>query len=428
MTVDTSSEAGSLAVLEAHLRRLGTEECASLVADLWRERGYQVTRSDTSVTAVDGARTTTIHVGEHPQRGTPDILVTRDGRPGHTAARVLDTAALAERLWYAIDRSAARELCRRHFGATPGELRLPPTVRIRRQLSNPPSRAVFAVSVCILAILVTGVAAVGFTDASGTAPSADAEPTLQSPTTVTEAPPGQTPPPGVTTRSVDDLNTLAAAHQRATTDRSLTVWIDTTSTTFEGGTWRRERVDTDVATDGERYEIRVSEGPRSDRQPVWTLYHDGNRSIIRDGTGQNASFRRYPTGERAVRSYIEVPTPRRVAGQLVIKYLSTPTTNVTRVDIRRGGPAYRIAGSGQPRSSQLEGVSNYTVTATVTPEGFVTSLNASYTVVRNGTSFRASYQVRYGRLNRTTVTAPEWYERRVLSQKAITPGSRLSVA
>jgi hypothetical protein len=105
----------------------------------------------------------------------------------------------------------------------------------------------------------------------------------------------------------------------------------------------------------------------------------------------------------------------------VTKYLSTPTTNVTRVARHRGDPTYRIVGTGQPRSSQLEEVSNYTVTATVTPEGLVTSLNASYTVVRNGTRFRASYQVRYGRLDSTTVTPPEWYERQVSSQEAGTP-------
>ncbi|MFC7134472.1 hypothetical protein [Salinibaculum marinum] len=395
------------AVVEAHLRRLDPGACAALVADLWAERGYDAVREGTVVTATRSGETLAIRVGgRRGDAAEADVLVSLDGSgTAPEGVRVLDAADLTERLWYAVDRSVARELCERHLGAPPADLRPPLGMRVRHHLSSGPSPAVAALAL-VAVVAVVGAVAVGMPGGSDVAaPPGSGAPAADD---VTRTPWEARLPPGITSEGIEDLDVLAAAHRRAAADRPLTIWVDREEPTYDDG-WRLTTLDFDLRSNGEEYTVAVSEGPRDNRTRLGTLYHDGTNSYVKVANRGEPSYRQLSPSEQERGT---VPTPPRLSLELVTKYLSTPTTEMTGTVERDGRTLYRLVGTGQPASRSLDGVENYTVTAEVGTDGLVYNLRASYDIVENERRYRKTDEVTYARLDATTVTAPAWYERR----------------
>lgn len=82
------------------------------------------------------------------------------------------------------------------------------------------------------------------------------------------------------------------------------------------------------------------------------------------------------------------------------------TVSTVRLD---GRPHYLVVGRNWPDFTG-ETVHNGTVTAVVSPEGFVRSLEAVYTVRSVGQPRRVRYGFTYEQVDNTTVEAPDWYD------------------
>jgi hypothetical protein len=390
-----------LALVEAHLRRLDDEACAAFVADLWAARGYETTRDGTQVTASRSDNSLTIRVGG----GSGDIVIAR-GRRGQAVegARVIDAEGLAERLWYAVDRSVAHDLCERHLGGSPGTLRLPLGTRLQRRVGRVRPGTISAVVV----VVVVAVALVALGGAGPTGEGATPANATATATPVTAADGGQVFPPGVSAAGIRDIDALAAAHLQAVDERPATIWVDKQFPTYtdEG---RIRSYDMDVTSNGEQYLVDISLGPRDNRTDVGALYHDGQNSFARIVDDGNVSYQVVspPQQEQSL-----VPSPSGLAARLVTRYLSTPTTELTGQVTRDGETYYRIVATGDPGSPSLGSVTNYTATADVTASGFVQNLTVTYTETSGDQRYRLTREVTYGRLDETTVRVPEWYRER----------------
>lgn len=414
------------AVVEARLRRLPTADCAAFVADLWAERGYETSRDGTVVTASRGRDTVTIHVGGRQSGAAPpDSVVVLDGSgTAPSGVRVLDAGDLTERLWYAVDRSVARALCERHLGAPPGDLRPPLGMRARRRLQRAPGVAV-SVAAVVLAVVAVGALAGGVPSGGETvAPAGSDRQTPATETPLTAVADGPEPvsaggfPPGVDSTGVQSRSTLATAHREAVAGQALTLWIDRRRPELQNGTWTTAEIDLDLTTNGDQYQLVVSEGPRGDRMRLGTLYFDGDETYARVVTGENATYRRISPTEQT-RS--PLPTPTGVASRLVTRYLSTPETEfVGRVE-RDGRTLYRVAGYGTPENPELSSVQNYSVVADIDSSGLVYHLDAEYTRTTGDQQYTLTRNVTYARLGETTVTPPDWYEERFASGATPTP-------
>lgn len=123
-------------VIEEHVRRLDRSARQALVADLWRARGFAVTREGACLVARSDGTCQRLYVGAvagAPE--TADVVVDADSVLSHaTTTSVIDAADLAERLVYAVDPARRRRLCDRHLGAPPTELEPPLRQRLRRRL------------------------------------------------------------------------------------------------------------------------------------------------------------------------------------------------------------------------------------------------------------------------------------------------------
>ena len=175
--------------LESLLADRDAEAFAAFVADLYRRTGAETTRESTLVTAVapDGDRErllvwtddrTRIErlLGREPPAPKVedfDAVVARD-RDAPSAAAVAeeagagvrDTATLHDRLLYAMDREACRELCREHFEA---EVEPRPAPE-----AEPEGTAFDALSrprIALAAIAVCGLLVAGVAGLPGTGPS-----------------------------------------------------------------------------------------------------------------------------------------------------------------------------------------------------------------------------------------------------------------
>jgi hypothetical protein len=406
--METTARLDEQALVEAHLRRLSDDECAAFVADLWAARGYETRREGTVVTATRGTETLRIAVASVDDQQNADMLVSLDGsQPAPTGGRVVDAAGLAERLWYAVDRSVARELCERHLGAPPAALRPPLRRRLAQRLPTAPEVSVSATAIVVL----LAIAVVALTMAG--APQGDGSPGDETPTAtavgsdqrgVVE----QAFPPGVDGAGIRDLDALAAAHERMVSDRPVTIWVDQQRPDFANG-WTIRTYDMDVASNGQQYRVDIATGERGNRTDLGTLYHDGVVSYARIVQDGNESYREL--SPQQVEQSI-VPTPSGVAVRLVRRYLSTPTTEMVGTVERDGQTLYRVVGTGQPDGPALRAVENYTVTADIAASGFVRNLTAEYTTVDGDRRYRLGYEVTYGRIDATTVTPPEWYVER----------------
>jgi hypothetical protein len=432
--------------VEHHIRRLGGEALAALVADLWAVRGYETTREGGVVTARHGSETVRIEVpaaGRTTGDGPADVVVAVDGRPREDVC-VVDAADLRERLTYAVDGAVARDLCERHLGAPPSDLRPPPLVRVRRRAERLSERSALAAIalVLLLGVGVVGAGALVFPPGASAGASDEAVPAgtptpvvgSTGPAAVSAAPPPGTPgsddpqfpsgvdvplpfpssadtlPPGVRGGSLVDPTALATAHERAMANRSHTVWLDRYRPRGSDPNRTRIQRDIDVATDGERYLITTEEETESGgAELLGSVYFNGAIPYGAVWDEANASYGRVfsidPRRELA-------SSPDRIRETVVERYLTTPTANVTGRTDWDGKTAYRIVGHGQPDGNAFGTVRNYTVVAVVDARGFVRDLTAEYTRRSGGRTYRVRHEVTYGRIGTTAVEPPTWYERR----------------
>lgn len=424
------------ALVAYHLRRLDAEGLAALVADLWEARGYETTREGRDVLAGSGEESVRIRVA--PGGVSPDVpvdVVVAPGGSGDDGVRTIDADGLAERLGYAVDRETAREICDRHLGAAPSALPPPLSVRLRERASTLGSATPAVLGVSVIAVaLVLGVAGVAVTGGPDEGSASESGPGMVGETTPLpdghaaeikgietdsgnaesgaslDRSAGGPLPPGVTGSGIEDVDALAAAHERAVANRSHTVWIDWYRPRNLRPNGTRIQRDIDIASEGDQYLIETENEAGGERTRSGAIYHDGSGLYA---AVWNETAREYGRVFRITPRQNSVPTPESVRTRLVTRYLSTPRTNVTGVVEQDGQALYRVTGTGQPNTTSAVTIRAYSVEALVDSQGFVRDVTVRATVEHPDTSpertFRVEREITYDRVGTTTVEPPAWY-------------------
>ncbi len=250
--------------------------------------------------------------------------------------------------------------------------------------------------------------------------------------TVTPAPVPETEgvtglPPGLTGAGAVDARALAGAHVRAAAGTSY-VWTDSERRTYAGGGTVVPFARRIVLVDGLTYHRTLDPRPMfvraDDRRPVDAeRFGDGRRRYQLPRRGSVPEDVRVGPGEDVARRLAGV------SGRSVAIYLDVPSATVSaaREDGRR---RYRVEAARDRLALDvpLTGeVFDYRVTATVTPAGFVTRLNATYRTEPGGNGTRVRYGYRFRDVGTATLRTPSWVEaaRRSASTNATAAGSRV---
>jgi hypothetical protein len=407
------------AVVEAHLRRLDTPALAALVADLWVARGFDTELDGTVLRATRHGETQVVAIGAASVRSvesTVDVVVDLSSGT-YEGSRVINAAGLTEQLWYAVDRSVARQLCAQHLGDPPAALSPPRWYQLRLMLRRSRSPGGVAVAIVVLAGVAVVVAAglgmvqTGGTDA-GTPTRADTASNPAGPASVQSgdwdtSAINQPLPPGIRPDGISNLTALSSAHSAALEGRSYTLWRDLSGSEIRDREVVGVRRDIDTTVEGDQYRIETDEIAAGNRTQLGVLYHDGQNSYVAPTNESGAEFRQLGSLEQ--REFYTRP-PARLTESLVETRLSTPTTDLTGTTERDGQELYRLTGRGQPDWPAIGNVEGYNVTALVTLEGFVREVTVSYTV-RSGTRLvDVRRDIQYDRVGETTVTPPAWYQ------------------
>ncbi|MFB6298088.1 MAG: hypothetical protein ABEH56_06175 [Salinirussus sp.] len=430
-------------VVASHLRRLGDSALASFVADLWAVRGFETERADRTVRATRNGETRVIQAvgrrlgtGAVPD-GQADVVVAPGGqasRPAESGIRVLDATDLAEMLLYAVDRQASTALCRRHLGGAPAELNPPLRTRLRERVRTKPAVSAVLAAAAVAGLLAVSVVVVLGASAltapglpgDGAGPAGEARSPLTpltdvpirnarsgGPPTNDSRPPGPSElnesmlPPGVGTGGVTDPGSLAAAHDRALTNRSYTLSMEYRGPENRFASSGRVRRTLDVAVADDRYLLSVRTGPAGNTSIARSVFYDGSDWHVARFTDNGTvwSVDRVP-GEKAGRR--PRPSPFELEEKLVTRYLSTPRT---RIDGSPGSDQLvTVRGRGTPESVETDTVRNYTVTALVDPQGLVRQVSVEYTLVTSMMRTDVSIEMSYSRFDATSVEAPVWYD------------------
>lgn len=207
--------------------------------------------------------------------------------------------------------------------------------------------------------------------------------------------------PGVADDAVDSRR-LGAAHRRATQNRSYTLSM---RLSMEWGTQVVA-----LAVEGRhRYDYRTD---IVDQQYTRQVYASGDRRYVYNERTEGTWT---ATGDPAPVRVLIDPDPAR----LVEAYFDT--------DVRVERPACEscpVTLTARDPPPAFEPADNYTVRATVRPEGLVTSLNVSYRDPASDS--RVEYDIRYTDVDNTTVGRPAWVRRG--SANATDNGAALSDA
>jgi hypothetical protein len=247
-------------------------------------------------------------------------------------------------------------------------------------------------------VLVAGCSAVPFgADDAGSGPT----------DTVTPAPVADSPtperatvsvgPPGVGANGTVDADALSEAHV-ATIGNSTYTWsIEQVRTGSNTGQFTRQ-----VVVGNETFVVTQSRD--------WT---GANVSMYVNETG---GFLQSVTGDRARYDFYRLPGGPEdyvLATALIQRFLDGRTVDVSTLE-RRGRTYFRLYVAGGPAPSSLgpadARVSGFTVTAYVTPEGFVRSLTAEYDLSRDSGRSHVSVRYDYSRVGESTATPPEWVD------------------
>ena len=195
--------------------------------------------------------------------------------------------------------------------------------------------------------------------------------------------------PAVTENAVDATR-LAAAHRRATRNRSYVLGM---RLSLEWGT----QIVSFVVEDRYRYQYRTEIVNKNYTKRV---YNNRNRRYVRDKRAQgawSATRRPAPVGD------LLDPDPAR----LIEAYLAT---NVSVERPRDGCDTCPVILTATEPPAAFQPADNYSVQATVRPDGLVRSLTVSYW--DRSRKAPVSYEIRYSAVGDTTVSRPAWVRQR----------------
>jgi len=223
--------------------------------------------------------------------------------------------------------------------------------------------------------------------------------------------------PGLSARGVVDVDALARAHQAATEGHSY-VWREWRGSGAPGAS---EANATDANGSVPLALVQRARVEREDTYAYWAEHqvvylgvrtrHRYNYSeYVVDGVG----YARLPSVEWDTDGPIPLQAAaanRRIGGEAataIRRYLAVGTANATvsRTTLD-GRPAYRVRATHVPIRT-VDPVSNGSVSALVTPEGFVRSLSVAYTTRGFDGPRRVRYRFAYDRVGETTVDPPDW--------------------
>jgi hypothetical protein len=441
------SPARAVRAVEERLNTLDQETLAAFCAALWRARGYDVRREGARLRATRGderlrilvraahgplrVRTTLRSLlpsgvagdaaGDERRETDIDVDVVVTPVDARWARRLADrhdarhvgSTALANCLLYAIPRSDADALTTRYLGVPMSSVlgtsgTRTPTFRPTR--SSTTGLVVAGVVCLVLAAVVGGVwtpAGSGF-GAVDDGATAQTSPTSQSGAvanrTVSSA---EQYPPGVSTGSVD-ARVLADAHAAAIAGRSYRLITRQSGTdTLDGsrrwsGAWQHA-----VVADNRTWLYAVvgyDDTPNGTRLVQYTAYADGKdvyrRADVNEGPRYDRSPARVTTDDG---DGFHTDRARR-AIQL---YLTATRVEVDRPSWRPD--LFRVVATGQPTA--VDGVvSNYTATAFVSREGFVSELTVEFTRHEGGNADEVRFRLEYAAVDETEVNPPGWYD------------------
>lgn len=419
------------ATLEQHLRGLDRESLTGFVADLWAARGFDTVRTDDVVEATDDGDTLRVGVvadaGRLPFAGPSappdvDVVVAPGGLSGAPDdVEVVDAGDLAGMLRYAVDGPAAADLCERHLGGPPSGLSLSPLARVRARLAAVSGWSVAAVVVA--AVLATWAVA----SLSGGPASTPGTPTptsgVDTPTS-TPDPSGAAAVPGLDDGGITNVSALGAAHYRALSGQSYTMWINyyrESRTAADDPTYYRH---TRLSVEGDRYVARNTLDMDTRRLYTTVAYRGSEGAYLNNLTRATRPAVRLAEGEASMGRF---GSPESFQRTLALRYLqvkSSKVTGWTTVDERT---VYRVEGHGAPVTATAPGVSNYTVVALVDRRGMIHELTASFVVETAKGAFEVDLEVTLGRFGETSVREPAWYDRATERTPTPTPNATPSV-
>ncbi|AUG46522.1 hypothetical protein BVU17_02935 [Haloarcula taiwanensis] len=233
-------------------------------------------------------------------------------------------------------------------------------------------------AVLLVLVLLTGCGAFG-----------GAERQTVTPVPVPEQPQDSRAVPAVTENAVD-ARRLAAGHRRATRNRSYVLGM---RLSLEWGT----QIVSFVVEDRYRYQFRTE---IINKNYTKRVYNTRNRRYVYDERAQGAwSATRRPTPVREVLD----PDPAR----LIEAYLAT---NVSVKRPRDGCDTCPVILTATEPPAAFEPADNYSVQATVRPDGLVQSFTVSYW--DRSRKARVSYEIRYSAIGETAVSRPTWVRKR----------------
>jgi hypothetical protein len=354
-------------------------------------------------------------------------------------ARLAGPAALADLLLYGVSRGDADELAVRCLGTRPsapfGTADSAPGSNPGRQDRGPTALVTLAAVVGVVCLVLAAVVAGVWTpdefgvDVGSGARSDAAAPgasdvdvgTDRTITGTTPEPAGSTDadadaalaesesyPPGVAADAVD-VEVLSAAHAAAVDGRSYRLLIRQSGTDALDGARRWDGMwqHTVVGGDGTWLSSVVGyvAAGNDSRLVQYTDYADGESVFRRADTREGPVSDRFP-----IRSAGDGGPHVDRARRALLRYLDT---TATRVDRPSWDPSvYRVVATGRPLS--IDGaVSNYTATAIVAEDGFVSMLAVEYTRLEGDETRTVRFRLEYAAVDGTEVRPPGWYDQAV---------------
>lgn len=217
--------------------------------------------------------------------------------------------------------------------------------------------------------------------------------------------------PGVTASGVRSVDALAAAHKQFIVGRSY-VW-------HQGLTVRESKNESTGSPTTSKV-LRVESQERfSYRADHITVHRNGGTQILinyrafADGKHLYVSFLPLFGADRTYRRSLVIGSRTRFtkpAINAIRRYLDVQNATVSVVLVH-DQRYYRIV-SHRDSLPWLVNAENYTVTATLSPDGFVRSIRATYTVVIDEDRTYYTYSYEYEQLGNVTVERPEWVRQR----------------
>ena len=258
----------------------------------------------------------------------------------------------------------------------------------------------FRPALVVAVVVLAGCGAAPFGGSESATPHETLTPVPVSTTEVSSATPVERPP-GVSSGGVVYARRLREAHDGAIANRSYrwTLHYDVDRSgqapVFDMGFTRRAVVEPD------RFLVRQREHGRALNGSLFVNQTGGYLRTVEDNVTSTETFVRPGTSD-----------DYDVSGQLIERFLTGMDPTVTRVE-RSGRTYYRLHDrTGVPPTLERLAmrVSDYNVTAYVSPAGFVRSMTVSYVRSTNGESERVTVRFYYRDVGSATVDRPEWVD------------------